>query len=89
MDLKAFYSSLTAEQKDEFAKRCESTRGVIQNVMYGVRPCATDLAVSIERESAGQVRRWALRPDDWYRHWPELIGTEGAPAIPEPTEKAA
>lgn len=26
------------------------------------------------------VRRWELRPNDWDSIWPELIGTEGAPA---------
>lgn len=39
--------------------------------------CAT-----IELITAGEVRRWDLRPDDWHRIWPELIGTEGAPAVP-------
>jgi len=28
------------------------------------------------------VRRWDLRPYDWHRIWPELIGTEGAPDVP-------
>lgn len=39
------------------------------------------LCVSIERETEGAVRRWDLRPDDWYRIWPELIGTDGAPEV--------
>jgi len=45
----------------------------------------------IERATGGAVRRWHLRPDDWYRIWPELIGADGAPAVPtpEPTERAA
>ncbi|WP_414137041.1 hypothetical protein [Burkholderia stagnalis] len=29
------------------------------------------------------VTRCALRPDDWFEHWPELIGAPGSPAIPE------
>ena len=29
------------------------------------------------------VRRWDLRPDDWHRIWPELVGTEGSPVLPE------
>jgi DNA-binding transcriptional regulator YdaS (Cro superfamily) len=33
------------------------------------------------------VRRWDMRPDDWHRIWPELIGTEGAP--PVSTQEAA
>lgn len=32
------------------------------------------------------VRRWDLRPDDWHRIWPELIGAEGAPDVPQPAE---
>ena len=42
----------------------------------------------IEEMSGRQVRRWDLRPDDWHRIWPELIGAEGAPPIAE-TAKAA
>lgn len=35
---------------------------------------------SIERVT--NVKRWDLRPDDWYRIWPELVGTKGAPRVP-------
>ena len=38
---------------------------------------------AIEIASAGAVRRWQMRPDDWHRIWPELIGSAGAPAINE------
>lgn len=39
-----------------------------------------ELAADIER--AARLPRWVLRPDDWHRIWPELIGAEGAPAVP-------
>ena len=42
------------------------------------------LAVDIERKIG--VRRWALRPGDWHLIWPELIGSEGAPALPSQQE---
>lgn len=32
------------------------------------------------------VARWLLRPDDWHVIWPELVGTEGAPPVPEDHE---
>ena len=35
--------------------------------------------------AATGVPRWDLRPDDWHRIWPELIGADGAPPVPEPT----
>lgn len=81
MELKTYLSPLTPEQREEFAKRCESTKGHLQNIMYGMKTCATDLAVHIDRESKGAVRRWELRPLDWHKHWPELIGVEGAPDV--------
>lgn len=50
----------------------------MQNVMYGLKTCATDLAVNIERESGCAVMRWELK-EDWANHWPELLGRPGAP----------
>lgn len=92
MDLKSYLSPKSTAERDEFARRCETTRGHLQNVMYGLKSCATDLAVAIERESEQQVRRWELRPADWHRHWPELIGTLNAPDVPaanDPTQHAS
>jgi hypothetical protein len=82
MNLKNYLSPLPPDARDEFAQRCGTTKGHLQNVMYGMKACATDLAVLIERESGMLVRRWELR-EDWFRHWPELIGAEDAPAVPD------
>ena len=38
-----------------------------------------DRCTAIEQATAGAVRRWDLRPDDWHLIWPELIGAKGAP----------
>ncbi|MDZ7892358.1 MAG: YdaS family helix-turn-helix protein [Rhodoferax sp.] len=91
MDLKKFITPLSKAERELFASQCETTKGHLQNVMYGIKPCATNLAVLIERESGGKVRRWELR-SDWFRHWPELIGKEGAPEVPQayaPSAQAA
>ena len=61
--------------RDAFAMRCGTTLGHMTNVAYGYTPCAPELAVSIEQESGRAVTRPELRPDDWQRIWPELIGT--------------
>jgi DNA-binding transcriptional regulator YdaS (Cro superfamily) len=89
MDLKSFLAPKDSEARKAFASRCETSMGHLQNVMSGWRTCATDLAVSIERESEGSVRRWDMRPDDWHKHWPELIGAKGAPRLPKPAKRAA
>lgn len=47
----------------------------------GDRPVPIERCVAIERATGGAVRRWDLRPDDWHRIWPELIGQPGAPAV--------
>lgn len=49
---------------------------------YGGRLPDTMNCVAIEMATKGAVMRWDLRPDDWYRHWPELADRPGAPAIP-------
>ena len=46
-------------------------------------------AVRAEVITSGRLRRWHVRPKDWHLIWPELIGAEGAPAIPEEARDAA
>lgn len=75
--------SMSRRERAEFADRCRTTLGHINNVAYGYKPCSPELAVSVEQESGGSVTRQELRPTDWRRIWPELIGP--APS----TEEAA
>ena len=42
--------------------------------------------VAIEVTTCGAVTRRELRPDDWHRIWPELIGADGAPDVPQAEE---
>lgn len=49
----------------------------------GDRPIPVERCVAIETATERAVMRWHLRPHDWHRIWPELIGAEGAPAIPQ------
>lgn len=77
MELKAYLKSLPDEESREaFALRCETTLGHMRNVSYGSKSCGTDLAVLIWRESGGLVTREELRPDDYWRHWPDLPAPE-------------
>ena len=62
-----------------------SAVGVHEQYLYQCftrrRVCAPELCVSIELATQGAVRRWDLRPTDWHRIWPELVGVDGAPVI--------
>ena len=48
----------------------------------GTKNVPAERASELERATQGAVRRRDLRPADWHRIWPELIGTEGAPDVP-------
>lgn len=71
MDLKNFLSPMSPEMRDEFAQRCMTSKGHLQNIMYGMKPCSAGLAVLIERESKRKVTRQELVAD-WINFWPEL-----------------
>jgi len=48
----------------------------VQSVCFwrdGERAIAPDKCVSIERATGGAVTRRDLRPDDWWKIWPELV----------------
>ena len=45
------------------------------------REPSPELCVKLEAATDRRVMRWDLRPDDWRRIWPELIGKDGAPEI--------
>lgn len=79
MPLIDYWRSLTVPERKVLAALCETSVGFLQNVAYGYRACGAALASDIERATDGAVRRWELRPDDWHRIWPELLGVDGAP----------
>jgi DNA-binding transcriptional regulator YdaS (Cro superfamily) len=54
---------------------------------WRMRGVPIERCVQIEQAFDGVVRRWHLRPNDWHRIWPELIGIEGAPAIAGTSEQ--
>jgi DNA-binding transcriptional regulator YdaS (Cro superfamily) len=83
MDLKSFMAGLDTAQRKELADACDTSTGHLQNVMYGYRTCAPELAVRLERITVGAITRKDMRPDDWQDIWPELA----APIAPRPQPK--
>src|SRR5450830_90558 len=72
MELKTYLANMSVQERDLLATKCRTSRGHLQNVAYGYSRCAPKLAVSVERETASQVLRSDLRPDDFWEIWPEL-----------------
>ena len=76
MDFRTYWLGMPKSDREAFAARVESTVGHLNNVAYGVRPCAPDLSVRIQRASSETVTRRDLRRSDWGDIWPELIDAE-------------
>lgn len=79
--LRAYLNSLPTVRQAAFAAECETTIGYLRKALSVRAALSPALCVLIERATAGDVRRWDLRPDDWHLIWPELIGQPGAPAV--------
>lgn len=82
MRLPIYLKRFNQEERADFALRVGTTVGHLNNVAYGMRTASPALAKQIAVKSSGEVLEWELRPDDWFEIWPELVGLEGAPAVP-------
>lgn len=89
MELKTFVATLKIPLRNSFSEKCETSWPHIRNICYGHKTCGEKLAVSIERESSGQVTRRDLRPADWWLIWPELVTEEFPAPAQTPTREAA
>lgn len=73
----------------EMARKLNLSAPMVNQWVQGARPVPIEYCAAIEAATGNTVMRWDLRPEDWYRIWPELIGAEGAPATPVATEQGA
>lgn len=53
----------------------------LSQMAAGMRPMPPALVPATVQATGHRVREWALRPHDWHRIWPELVGREGAPPV--------
>lgn len=77
---------LTPEQRKEIAEKVGVHATSLLQAIKGERNFSIAECVRIERESGNRLRRWDLRPKDWFLNWPELIGADGAPEVPAPAD---
>lgn len=81
----SLYDYLRAERGRvaNVARRAGMAPAFLSQIANGGRPVPPLWCPAIESATDKVVRRWHLRPHDWHRIWPELIGVEGAPPVPE------
>jgi len=73
--LREYLNSLSPEEQDGFAVRCNTTIGYLRKAISIGQRLGEKLCIDIERESSGAVRCEDLRPDV---DWQYLRGTEPA-----------
>lgn len=56
----------------DLARKLGITPSMVSNWRTGTKPVAIARCVDIERATGGAVTRRDLRPNDWWRYWPEL-----------------
>jgi DNA-binding transcriptional regulator YdaS (Cro superfamily) len=91
MNLRDYFASSgalsVAELRDQICAKSDAQIRQWQHGYAGRVPSPANCS-AIERATGRLVTRWDLRPDDWYRIWPELVGAPGAPDVPAPAEAA-
>lgn len=89
MKLSAYLRPLDTTARTAFACAVGTTYLHLRNVAFSGKSCGVPLAVAIERETKGAVRRWDLRPADWHLIWPDLLEAADRPALPQEPQHAA
>ena len=72
--LKLYLKSLSAEEKEAFEKRSNTTINYLRKAISSKSLLGEQTCVAIEEASNKFISRKDLRPNDWHRSWPELRG---------------
>ena len=86
MNLDAYLSQPGAPSMAAFARDLGLHPDQVRQWRHGHenRQPSPENSTAIEAKTDRAVMRWDLRPEDWHRIWPELIGMSGAPSVPAP-----
>ena len=75
--------SITHSERAELAELLGINDQYLYQCLTGLRSLRADEAMRAERDSGGRIKRWDVRIHDWHLIWPELVGTTGAPVVPD------
>lgn len=75
--------NISPTERMQVAQAMDLNERFLYQCLTGRRSLGALDAVRIEDVSNRRVRRWHVRQHDWHLIWPEVVGTEGAPPVPE------
>ena len=76
-------TEITPERRQQLAELTNTSAPYLYQCLTGRRDMGPAEAMRLELETGGELRRWALCQKTWFRIWPDLIGADGAPEVPE------
>lgn len=88
MDLKTYIQSAKGNATG-LAAGLEIPPTYLSQMARGDRAITAERAARIEALTNKVVRRWDMLPKTWHLIWPELIGADDAPPLPDIEAKAA
>lgn len=76
-------TEITPSERRRLALRAGINESYLYQCLTGRRDMGPAEARRCETVTEGELRRWALCQKTWHKIWPELIGTDGSPAVAE------
>lgn len=74
---------ITPEDRKRIAVKVGVNEQYLYQCLTGRRDMNPAEARRIEDDSEREIRRWDICQKSWHLIWPELVGTDGAPEVPE------
>src|SRR4051794_11851246 len=85
MNLKEYIAGSKRGTAKKLAESLGISQSYLSQMASGQSPISQERCVVIEQVTGGMVPRWELKPGNWHKLWPELVGTAGSPPIPTAT----
>lgn len=76
-------TQITSQRRRELAAIAGISDAYLYQCLTGRRDMGPIEARRCADVTNGELKLWQLCQKTWFGIWPELIGTEGAPAVPE------
>lgn len=72
MKFKTYFFSLSKSERKLFAEQVGTSVGHLNNFSYGYTTLSPVTCAAIEKKTDGAITRKDLRPEDFWKIWPDL-----------------
>lgn len=72
MKFKTYFFALSKSERQLFAGQVGTSVGHLNNFSYGYTSLSPVTCAAIEKQTGGEITRKDLRPEDFWKIWPDL-----------------